>query len=300
MQQRLVCVVGSLNTDTTYTLREIPAAGETILADSRLVSHGGKGANQSAAAAVSGGRVGFIAAVGDDEDGVAAVNDLAALGIDVVGVARSPRQPTGSAVILVSDGGENVIVVDPGANRTLDPVWTAEHVRRLDPAVVLGQLEIPYTALAAAAEASPTATFVLNPAPMPATVADLGALLALADVLVPNRAELGQLAGRPEPTTSAAVDDCAAAVSFVGALIVTLGADGAVVYVGGRRTFEMSAADVSAIDTSGAGDAFCGGLAHRLALGDTIESAVRWATELAGASTTHRGARLASTSTAST
>jgi ribokinase len=292
MSGHTICVVGSVNIDTTYSVRQIPGPGETILADARRVSHGGKGANQAAAAAASGGTTAMIATVGGDESGAAAVRDLEVRGVDVVGIARSNEQVTGNAVIVVADGGENLIVVDPGANHALEADWVAEHVGRLDPAVMLAQLEIPSAALVAAATAAPEATFVLNPAPMPADVKELDGLLATADVLVPNRTELAQLVGLAEPRTAEEVDHCASLLDFDGTLVVTLGPDGAVIYSGSRRIGAVPAVDVVPVDTSGAGDAFCGGLAHHLALGEPMEVAVERATELAGLSTTHRGARL--------
>jgi ribokinase len=293
MSGRSICVVGSLNTDTTYTVRQLPGPGETILADTSQVSHGGKGANQAAAAAASGGSVAMVASVGDDENGTAAVHDLEVRGIDVDGIAHALGTPTGSAVIVVSDDGENTIVVDPGANHALETAWVEQHVGRLDPGVILAQLEIPTTALVATASAAPSATFVLNPAPMPADARALEDLLDTVDVLVPNRTELAQLVDLPEPWTPDEIDHCASVLGFDGTLVVTLGSDGAVIYAGSSRIGAVPAIDVDAIDTSGAGDAFCGGLAHHLALGEPMEDAVRRATELAGASTTHRGARLA-------
>lgn len=292
MGRQTVCVVGSLNVDTTFAVRLIPAAGETILADSRQMSHGGKGANQAATVAAAGGEAGLIGTVGNDENGVAAVSDLATRGVDVDGVARTSERATGNAVILVAVDGENLIVVDPGANLFLDPAWTASHIERLEPAVTLAQLEVPYESLVAAAQAAPAATFILNPSPIPADVSELRELIDLADVLVPNRTELGRLVGRPEPASSTEVDACAAALGFHGTLVVTLGADGAIVYEGSQRLSEVPAIDVRAVDTSGAGDVFCGSLAHRLALGESIVPAVRWAGKTAGLSTTHHGARL--------
>ena len=120
MSSHTICVVGSVNIDTTYSVRQIPGPGETILADARRVSHGGKGANQAAAAAASGGSVAMIATVGDDENGAAAVHDLEVRGVDVDGIARTSGRATGNAVILVGADGENLIVVDPGANHALE------------------------------------------------------------------------------------------------------------------------------------------------------------------------------------
>lgn len=292
MTESLVCVVGSVNLDTTYVVRQLPASGETILATTSQLSHGGKGANQSAAVAILGGTVALVAAVGDDDPGRSAVGELAACGVDVDAVVVERRASTGSAVILVAADGENVIVVDPGANGLLEASSTAEHVRRLGPAVLLGQLEVPVDALVAAAQAAPDTLFVLNPAPMPADRSLVVPLLNLVNVLVPNRTELAQLVGLPEPSTPQDVDRCAAALGFAGTLVVTLGADGAMVYEGSRRQAHVPAAEVDVVDTSGAGDAFCGALAHHLARGDSMEDAIVRATELAGRSTTHRGARI--------
>ena len=292
MTRHVVCVVGSINIDTTYSVRQLPSAGETILAGMRQVSQGGKGANQSAAAAASGGAVAMVAAAGKDDAGRSAVRDLESRGVDVDAIAEHGDRPTGSAVILVAPDGENLIVVDPGANALLDSSWAAAHVERLAPAVLLGQLEIPMATLIAAAQAASDATFVLNPAPMPADPTVMGPLLDLTDVLVPNRTELAQMVGLPEPVTPDEVDRCAEKLGFPRTLVVTLGADGAMIYVDSRRVAHVAAAAVEVVDTSGAGDAFCGALAHRLSIGEPIEDAVRWASELAGRSTTYRGARL--------
>jgi hypothetical protein len=131
-----VCVVGSINVDTTLRVRTLPGPGETVLASKRRTAHGGKGANQAAAA---GEDVAFVGAVGTDEQGDAALENLARRGVDVVGVARDPDHPTGSAVVVVSVDGNNLIVVDPGANAGLRPDWVSSHVERLGPAVILGQ-----------------------------------------------------------------------------------------------------------------------------------------------------------------
>lgn len=291
---RHVCVVGSLNIDTTLRVAALPGPGQTTLAAGRAVAQGGKGANQAVAARGQGSEVTLVAAVGDDNAGRASLDDLRAHGIDVSATQSIADTATGSAVVLVADDGENVIVVDPGANAALDEEWVRARVTLAAPDVVLAQLEVPLSCVRAAAEAFTGRYFILNPAPMRSTRADLESVLSHADVLVPNRPELAQLAGAELPVSMEAVDQCARRLDFVGTLVVTLGREGAAVYSerGRRRLAHVSAAAVDVVDTTGAGDAFCGVLADRLARGEEIVDAVEQATRVAGLSTTVHGAQV--------
>lgn len=291
MTQPLICVVGSINEDTTIRVPVLPAAGETALATGRTSSGGGKGANQAAAAAAIGARVAFVGAVGDDDVGRLALASLESRSIDVSHVSSQPLAATGTAVILVGDDGENLIVVDQGANALLDASTVRVAVEQLTPAVTLGQLEVPIDCLAAAADATGEGLFLLNPAPMPDDPSELDEVLAMADVVMPNRSELGRLARRGTPQTAAEVDACVALLDVKGAVVVTLGSQGAVAYDKGHRT-EVAALNVDAVDTSGAGDVFCGVLAHRLASGDELVAAVRRANAAAARSTTLAGAQV--------
>jgi ribokinase len=289
-----VCVVGSLNVDTTLRVSTLPGPGQTTLAAGRSVTQGGKGANQAVAARWQGSEVTLVAAVGDDREGRVSLEDLRARGIDVSAVQLLVDTPTGAAMVLVADDGENVIVVDPGANAALEPHWVQERVRLADPDIVVAQLEVPLACVRAAAEVSAARYFVLNPAPMPSRREELEALLGLVDVLVPNRPELGQLVGTDLPVTLADVDRCARQLAFDGTLVVTLGGQGAAVYgdQGRQRLVHVPASIVDVVDTTGAGDAFCGVLADRLARGVGVIDAVEQATRVAGLSTTVRGAQL--------
>lgn len=289
-----VCVVGSLNLDSTLRVSTLPGPGQTILASGRSVTQGGKGANQAVAARAQGSDVTLVAAVGDDQDGLAGLEELRDRGIDVSTVQLLTDAPTGAAVVLVADDGENLIVVDPGANARLEPGWVREHVAQSRADVVVAQLEVPLDCVRAAAEASTAQYFVLNPAPMPSSPADLDSLLDQVDVLVPNRPELAQLVSADLPVTLEDVDRCAAQLAFDGTLVVTLGAEGAAVYgeQGRRRLAHIPADAVDVLDTTGAGDAFCGALADRLAAGLTVVEAATHATRVAGLSTTVRGAQL--------
>lgn len=287
----LICVVGSINEDTTLRVPVLPAAGETVLATSRARSGGGKGANQAAAAAALGAEVAFVGAVGDDDAGRLALADLKARHVDVGHVEVRAGEVTGNAVVVVGDDGENLIIVDQGVNGDLQAERVSQAVTSLAPAVTLGQLEVPIDCLVAAAHATRPGQFVLNPAPMPSDPGRLAELLPLCDVLVPNRSELGRLVGKATPTTTDEVDACVALLDFGRDLVVTLGSEGAVVYSGGSRT-PIPPVTVGAIDTSGAGDVFCGVLAHRLAAGDSLLDAATDANAAAARSTTIPGAQV--------
>ncbi|MCY7394604.1 MAG: ribokinase [Nocardioides sp.] len=289
----LVCVVGSLNEDTTLTVATLPGPGETTLTEGeRLTSPGGKGANQAAAAAVLGARVAMVGAVGDDEPGERSLAALRDLDVDLAGVARRAGAGTGIAVITVDADGENTIVVDAGANASLTAQEAAEAVSEAQPAVLLLQLEVPLDAVNAAARAATGALVVLNPAPMPADPGPVRDLLPLVDVLVPNRSELGRLAGRHEPTDVSEVSACVAALDHAGSVVITLGADGALCFEKGAAPVAVPGIPTATRDASGAGDVFCGCLAQQLAGGAGLLEAVRRANALAAASTAHPGARV--------
>jgi ribokinase len=282
-----VTVVGSLNEDVLVAVDRLPGRGETVVGHAVELAPGGKGANQAAAAARLGPGVAMVGRVGDDEAGERQRAALAALGVDVALVRTTPREPTGSATIPVEDGsGENLIVVVPGANAALGPADVeVDAVRRAD--VVLLQLEVPLPAVQAAAAAA-TGRVVLTPAPprpLPA------ALLERVDVLVPNEHELVALAGaRPGPRGAAELAELARGVTR-GAVVVTRGAEGALVVLPDGRVLEQPAPAVGAVDTTGAGDCFCGALAQALAGGAELPAAVRFAVAAAALSTTGPGAR---------
>ena len=289
----LVCVVGSLNEDTTLAVPVLPSPGETTLTRGvRLTAPGGKGANQAVAAAVLGAEVAMVGAVGNDEPGERSLAALRHVGVDLTAVAVREDVGTGIAVITVDDDGENTIVVDPGANASLTAQEVAGAVTAAAPAVLLLQLEVPHDAVAAAVEAARGAVVVLNPAPMPADPEHVRRLLPLVDVLVPNRSELGRLAGRPEPTDAAEVAECVAALDSAGSVVVTLGADGALCFERGAAPVLVPGIPTPTRDASGAGDVFCGCLAQELARGTGLLEAVRSANSLAAASTVHPGARI--------
>lgn len=266
MSATSVAVVGSANLDTTLRVVRIPGPGETVMASSITRSPGGKGANQAVGAARSGGaEVVFVAALGRDGEAEALLDSLTTAGVDVEHVRRLEGTPSGSALITVSDDAENSIVVVAGANAALLDLTEAELDAVAGAAVTLASLEIPLATVTAAAAAA--RRFVLNAAPSAPLPADLWPHL---DVLVVNEHEALDLTGVPD--LADAVDTLAARVP---ALVVTLGAQGAVVVENGVRT-TVPATAVTAVDTTGAGDCFCGVLAARLAAGDDLVTATRW------------------------
>lgn len=289
----LVVVVGSLNQDTTLTVPSLPSPGETTLTEGgRLTSPGGKGANQAAAAAVLGARVSMVGAVGSDDAGERSLTALRDVGVDLAAVAVRDDVGTGIAVITVDADGENTIVVDPGANASLTPGEATDAVGAAQPSVLLLQLEVPPDAVSAAARAAVDAVVVLNPAPMPADPRPVREMLDVVDVLVPNRSELGRLAGLPEPTDATEVANCVDALGHNGSVVVTLGADGALCFEKNAAPVAVPGVPTATRDASGAGDVFCGCLAQELARGADLLEAVRRANTLAAASTVHAGARI--------
>jgi ribokinase len=279
-----IVVVGSCNVDFIVPVAGLPAPGETVLGRDHLRAPGGKGANQAVAAARLGSPVTFVGCVGDDELAATIRGALVESGVDLTWLHEVPDTPSGIALITVADGGENTIAVSPGANARLGPAQLDAGLLS-SAAVLLAQLEVPLDAVSAAVEAA-GGTVLLNPAPARSLPAEL---LARVDVLIPNRSELGVLADAPEPTT---IDEAAAmAKSLTGpsAVVVTLGADGALVVADDVE--HVPAVPVDAVDATGAGDAFCGALADALARGSSLLAATRWAVRVAAVSTTQRGAQ---------
>jgi ribokinase len=281
-----VVVVGSLNLDLVARVPRLPRAGETLLADSYRRTLGGKGANQAVAAARHGVAVTMIGCVGDDGDGAELTAALAAEGVDVGGVLAAPRAPSGVAHIAVDAGGDNTIIVVPGANGVLEPAAVRRALDRLPQAdVILIQLEIPLASVAAAA-ATDGPLVVLNPAP----ARDLGRdLLRDVDVIVPNLPELTALTGGGTVTALQEVAERARVLGEHCTVVVTLGERGAMI-VDDRECTHLPAPVVEAIDTTAAGDAFCGSLAARLAAAAPLQEAARHAVLVGALATTRHGA----------
>lgn len=285
-----VVVVGSVNRDYVCRVERLPSPGETVLSAEASVGSGGKGGNQAVAASLLGARTALVARVGRDDEARALMKDLGLAWVDTTEVAATAAR-TGTAFVWVDRAGENSIVVAPGANLLLEPDTTSRAVRSLirPPGVLVVQAEIPAAAFDAAVRAAGEAgcRAVANLAPFRPVADDV---LALCDPLVVNESEAGALLGRdvrgPDPASGAAAELARRCRSAV----VTIGAEGAVV-ADGRTVERVPAEKVTAVDTTGAGDAFTGALAAALSAERDLVEAVRIGVRAATHSVQRAGAQ---------
>lgn len=283
-----VVVLGSVNWDLTVITDRHPRPGETVLGKESHSGPGGKGANQAVAASRLGSRVAMVGRVGEDRQGREMIDVLAGEGVEVSGVIVDRDAATGLAVITIDSAGENTIVVVPGANGRLGRDQVEDHRGIHEAPVVLAQLEIPLEAVVAAAAAA-EGIFCLNPAPARPLPDEL---LAAVDVLVPNRSELAILTGGGDPEDVDQAADMARALEGPEAVVVTLGAEGALVVEQGEP-MHIPSPQVETVDTTGAGDAFCGAFAAALAQGRSLVAAARRGVAAGALATTRIGAQSA-------
>ena len=284
-----VFVVGSINQDFVLRVERRPEPGETVTGAELALFPGGKGANQAIAAARLGAEVSMFGRVGEDPFGEELVKNLHDNRVDTSRVETLSGAPTGSAFITVTPDGENTIIVSPGANRSFGPeeIEAAnEDLRRTG--VLVAQLEVNVEAVETAARVVEEAggRFLLNLVP-PRQVSD--ALLRRCDPLVVNEHEaqllLGEEAqGNPEESAIRLLNLSPRSA------IVTLGAEGAILSAGGSSRY-FHAPKVETVDTTGAGDAFVGALAAKLARGAPLEEAVPYAVLAGAVAVTSEGAQ---------
>jgi len=282
-----IAVVGSLNLDMTVRVRRLPQPGETVVGIGRFTDTGGKGANQAVAACRLGRSVAMVGAVGADDAGASLLRLLTESGVDIAWVRVIDDMRSGVALITVAEDASNTIVVDSGANAAVDAEQVGGAAEVLGAAAVtIAQLEISVDAVRVAAERA-GGTFLLNPAPGIPLPSEL---LDAVDVLVPNATELAVLTEAPVPSSVGEAASLARAIRGPGAVVVTLGSDGAVVV---RRddVIHVPAPRVVAVDPTAAGDAFCGGLADALVRGLDLVDAVRWAVRCGAIAVTRWGAQ---------
>lgn len=287
-----VTIVGSSNVDITAMMRRLPSPGETVLADSYRLTPGGKGANQALAAALAGATTEFIGAVGNDSHAEIALGQLAEAGV-VLDRVQHIDGATGVAIISVDAQAENSIAVISGANSAMDEV-AVRAVGALAGVLVL-QGEIPAAGIRAAIDAA-TGPIVLNLAPVIELDRDY---LCRANPLVVNEHEAALILAQLEGTTELSTEPEAVIAQRLcdqglESVVITMGGDGALVAVRGEGSASITtvaAIKVTAVDTTGAGDAFTGALAARLAIGETLIDAAGFASRFAALSVQGHGAQ---------
>lgn len=280
-----ICIVGSINLDMNAYVERFPRPGETLHGRRFTTGYGGKGANQAVMAARMGGAVRMVGRVGDDIFGQDMRRNLASEGIDTEFVLESQGVSSGVAVITIEETGQNDIVVIAGANGLV----TAADVEAARKAiagtqVLLCQMEIPMEANLAALRIARVAgvTTIFNSAPVSSEVPD--EVFALADIFCPNEGEAELVTGIPVHT----LDDARLAAEVIlqhgaKAALITLGPRGSL-YVSAEEEAHIPAPQVSAVDTTGAGDAFVGSLAFFLASGLALHDAIARANAIAAIS----------------
>lgn len=283
-----LCVVGSINADLTVNVGRHPTPGETLMGSGGGITAGGKGANQAVAAAKLGTPVVLVGAVGTDANAEPATALLRDAGVDLAHV-EDVDDVTGLAVITVAAGGENTVLVVPGANALVGGEYVQRHAAAIEAAeLVLLQGEIPADGFARAVELA-CGRVVVNLAPVVDVPREA---LLRADPLMANEHEAGLVlqqlgldgAGTPEELARRLLDAGFASV------VLTLGSAGALVASGGELT-HIESPNVDAVDTVGAGDAFAGAFCHRILAGDSMMDAARFACRVGAFSVTRPGAQ---------
>lgn len=290
MNKGKILVIGSSNTDMTAKTRILPRPGETVLGGVFTMGAGGKGANQAVAAQRLGGQVQFICKVGRDMFGENAIAQYRKEGLDTSGILRS-ELPSGVALIYVDEHAENCIVVASGANGDLTEADIESSRAAIEScSILLLQLETPIPSVLKAARLAHQAgaTVVLNPAPACALPEEIFRYI---DLFIPNETELATFSGLPVNNAEEAQKAAAAMQEKgVGKLIVTMGSKGALICDGGPADF-VPAHKVKAVDTTAAGDTFCGALCVALSEGKSLRDATAFATAASALTVQKMGAQ---------
>lgn len=292
MKEKRIVVVGSCNTDMVVRVDHLPLPGETIIGYDLITNQGGKGANQAVAVSRLGGSVSFVARVGADSFGEHSIELLKGEGIDVSFVKQTEGVPTGVALIPVDSKGENSIIVASGANAQLseqDIIDAQDIIKRAD--VLLMQLETPIETILAAARMAHAqgAMVILNPAPFPKEPLP-AELLELVDIITPNETEASMMSGIQVVDEESAANAIAEIQSMgVGSVIITAGGKGAYTLNDGTLCC-VPAYPSEVVDTTAAGDTFCGALSVALCEGNPLLEGIRFANKAASISVTRVGA----------
>lgn len=279
-----IYILGSLNTDLSVYLDHFPAKGETVKGHSFRTGAGGKGLNQAIAAAKLGGRVHFLGAVGRDAFGEMMLSKLKEAGVDVSSVSVREDIASGVALIEVCQG-ENEIALDLGANETITESEIEAFLEKAKPGdLFLTQGENNGDSLRESLQKARELGLrsLLNPAPANKTMKDD---FPFVDYLLPNETEVALLSG---------IEDLekAAKSLVVPTVVVTLGEKGYAVF-SKKESYSQSALKVKAVDTTGAGDAFCGAFAAFLSQDLEDKEALRLSSIYASLKTTRKGSSIA-------
>lgn len=291
MQSKRIVVVGSCNTDMVIKADRLPVPGETILGGTFFMNPGGKGANQAVAASRMGGKVTLISKTGNDVFGKQSVMLYTAENIKTDFIYSDPKHPSGVALITVDSQGENCIVVASGANAYLTPSdidKASEEIEGSD--LVLMQLEIPIETVEYVAEMASKKGIkvILNPAPARALSDNL---LKHLYVIIPNKSEAEILSGiKVSDIESAKQAADIISAKGVDIVVITLGSQGALIKEHGEYLF-VEAFKVDALDTTAAGDTFCGAFCVGLSEDRSIPDAVKLAAKAAAITVTRMGAQ---------
>jgi len=291
MSTKKIVVVGSCNTDMVIKADRLPIPGETILGGTFFMNPGGKGANQAVAASRMGGTVTLISKTGNDVFGKQSVMLYNSENINTEFVFSDPSHPSGVALITVDSNGENCIVVASGANASLSPADINKAIKEIESSdLVLMQLEIPIDTVEFVAEIANKKGIkvILNPAPARA-LSD--ALLKCLYIIIPNKSEAEILSGikvTDYETARQAADIISA--RGVDNVVITLGSQGALIKEHNEYHY-VEAYKVESVDTTAAGDAFCGSVCVGLSEGKSILDAVKLAARAAALTVTRMGAQ---------
>ena len=289
-----ILVIGSTNTDMTAFADRMPGPGETVMGTDFVMGPGGKGANQAVAAKRLGGEVSFVCKVGKDIFGENTIRHFKEEGLDTSGVMFSSK-PSGVALITVDKDAENCIVVAPGANGD----YTEEDIRINRKAIeecdiLLMQLEIPVPAVLEAAKIGHELgkCVVLNPAPAPSEELP-SELFKYISLFIPNESELEAITGCSVNSQEEAMKAAKVLMARgVEKIIVTMGSKGSLICDSEKISF-VKAHKVDAVDTTGAGDCYCGSLCVALSEGKTLEEAAEFATKASALAVQKAGAQVA-------
>lgn len=287
-----IAVIGNINCDFVFRVPHHPRPGETLAGSDFFTAPGGKGANQAVAAARLGAEVSFVGCVGDDRTGTDMVANLRAEGVDVSRVRVDPSQPTGSALIMVQDSGENSIVVAFGANLSVRPEHLVEYcdlLRRCDALLLQQEMRIDTVSEAIRLGRKEGCRVILDPAP---AREDLPEAWREVDVLSPNEMEAEAILHSLGLHVPADLLEMAVCLrdQGPGAVALKAAARGSIVTSGGPPV-AVPAFPIEAVDTTAAGDAYTAGLAVALCEGSDLAGAARFANACGALAATRLGAQ---------